>query len=66
MTPVNIWVTNKKHLLEHCYHLQREQIIKSVTYVKYLGAEHLLFNEHIKVITNKANHVNAKEHWYMY
>ena len=47
------------------YHLQGEQI-KSVTYVKYLSAEHLLFNEHIKVITNKANHANAKEHWFMY
>ena len=64
-------VTNKKRSLKHCYRLQGEEI-KSVSHAKYLSAvidEHLSFNEHIKLITNKANSVNcifAKEHWFMY
>ena len=54
-------VTNKKHPLEHRYYLQGEQI-KSVPHAKYLGViidEHLTFNEHIKMITSKANSVKS-------
>ena len=54
-------VTNKKHPLEHCYYLQGEQV-KLVPHAKYLGVvidEHLSFNEHIKMITNKANAVKS-------
>ena len=54
-------VTNKKHPLEHSYYLQGEQI-KSVPHAKYLGViidEHLTFNEHIKMITSKANSVKS-------
>ena len=56
-----VQVTNKKHPLEHSYYLQGEQI-KSVPHAKYLGIiidEHLTFNEHIKMITSKANSVKS-------
>ena len=54
-------VTNKKHPLKLFYHLQGKQI-KSVPHAKYLGVvidKHLSFNEHIQMITNKANSVKA-------
>ena len=53
-------ITNKKYPIFSQYLIQNE-IIREVTYAKYLGVtidQNLKWSEHVKQITNKANGVH--------
>ena len=54
-------ITNKKYPIFAQYLIQNE-IIREVTYAKYLGVtidQNLKWSEHVKQITNKANSVHG-------
>ena len=54
-------ITNKKYPIFSQYLIQNE-IIREVTYAKYLGVttdQNLKWSEHVKEITNKANSVHG-------
>ena len=54
-------ITNKKYPIFAQYLIQNE-IIREVTYTKYLGVtidQNLKWSEHVKQITNKANRVHG-------